>query len=271
MVGRELGGASGRRGCFRPLGSRGVRLLHKRQGASGNREGSSLFRSADKELIHSDLYRQLYSDCLSLESGGNTASSSEFHRSANLKMVRETSGSVDSTIYHGPSQCFSGLVISSESSFGVRMDSQDQSVPRALEEVASVNRPVCHLTQSPMFTIFFTIPRSERSGYGCSSPELGWVAGVYAFPPWSLIPTVIKKLLSSSGVLLTIVARYWPQRPWFPDLLDLVVDSPVALPQSRDLLRQPHFHRHHLGVSGLSLHAWRLSSDLPGLVASLSM
>ena len=93
-------------------------------------------------------------------------------------MVKDSSGSVDSTIYHGPSQCFSGLVISSVSSFGVRMDSQDRGVPRAPEEVASVNRPVCHLTQSPMFTIFFTIPRSECSGYGCSSPELGWVAGV---------------------------------------------------------------------------------------------
>ena len=97
----------------------------------------------------------------------------------------------------------------------------------------------------------------------------GWQA--YAFPPWSLIPAVLKKLQLSSGVLLTMVAPYWPQRPWFPYLLDLVVDGSVALPQSRDLLRQPHFHRHHLGVSGLSLHVWRLSSDLPGLLAYPSM
>ena len=97
----------------------------------------------------------------------------------------------------------------------------------------------------------------------------GWLA--YAFPPWSLIPAVLKKLRSSSGVLLTIIAPYWPQRPWFPDLLDLVVDGPVALPQSRDLLRQPHFHRFHLGVSRLSLHAWRLSSDSPVLVDSPSV
>ena len=94
----------------------------------------------------------------------------------------------------------------------------------------------------------------------------GWQA--YAFPPWSLIPAVLKKLRSSSGVLLTIIAPYWPQRPWFPDLLDLVVDGPVALPQSRDLLRQPHFHRFHLGVSRLCLHAWRLSSNSPVQVDS---
>ena len=94
----------------------------------------------------------------------------------------------------------------------------------------------------------------------------GWQA--YAFPPWSLISAVLKKLRSSSGVLLTIIAPYWPQKPWFPELLDLVVDGPIPLPLSRDLLRQPHFHRHLLGVSGLSLHAWRLSSDSPGLRVS---
>ena len=31
-------------------------------------------------------------------------------------------------------------------------------------------------------------------------------------------------------LLMTLVAPFWPQRPWFPDLLDLVVDSPVQLP-----------------------------------------
>ena len=97
----------------------------------------------------------------------------------------------------------------------------------------------------------------------------GWQA--YAFPPWSLIPAGLKKLRSSSGVLLTIIAPYWPQRPWFPDLLDLVVDGLAALPQSGDLLRQPHFHRFHLGVSRLSLHAWRPSSDSPMPVDSPDM
>ena len=136
--------------------------------------------------------------------------------------------------------------------------------------MAGVHRPLCHLTQSPMLSIFFTIPRSELPRYGCSAPELEWWQA-YAFPPWSLFPAVLKKLWSSSGVLLTIIGPYWPQRPWFPDLPDLVVAGPVALPLSGDLLCQPHFHRHHQGVSGLSLHAWRLSSDLPRLGDSPSM
>ena len=88
----------------------------------------------------------------------------------------------------------------------------------------------------------------------------GWQA--YAFPPYALIPAVLKKLRSSSGVLMTIIAPYCPQRPWFPELLELAVDGPVALPLDKDLLSQPHFHRQHLGLSRLALHAWRLSSDL---------
>ena len=58
------------------------------------------------------------------------------------------------------------------------MDSQDRVVSGAPEKVASGHRSVCHLSQSPLFSIFFNVPRSERSGYGCAAPELGWVAGV---------------------------------------------------------------------------------------------
>ena len=120
-------------------------------------------------------------------------------------------------------------------------------------------------------SLYFS-PFHDRSALGTDALLKNWYGWqAYAFPPWSFIPAVLKKLRSSSGVLLTIIAPYWPQRPWFPDLLDLVVDGPVALPQCRDLLRQPHFHRFHLGVSRLSLHAWRLSSDLPVPGASPSV
>ena len=59
------------------------------------------------------------------------------------------------------------------------------------------------------------------------------------------------------------------QKEWFPGLLDLLVDFPVALPQLRDLLRQPHFHmfRQNLRVSRLTV--WRLASDLPSVPDSL--
>ena len=44
--------------------------------------------------------------------------------------------------------------------------------------MAGDHRPVCHLSLSPMFNIFFSVPRSECLGNRCSAPELAWVAGV---------------------------------------------------------------------------------------------
>ena len=178
VVGRGLGGTSGRRSSFRPVGSGGVGILHKRQGASGYRESSSLLRFSDKGLVHGGLCGQLDSHCSSLKLRGNQISSPKCYSSAHLEVVRDFAGLVDSTIYHGPSQCASGLIVLSQSGARVRMDAQDRGIPRAPEEVASVNLSFRHISKSPMFTIFFTVPRSELVGHGCSSPELGWVAGV---------------------------------------------------------------------------------------------
>ena len=67
----------------------------------------------------------------------------------------------------------------------------------------------------------------------------------YAFPHFGLLHRVLSKVWQSRGLELTLVAPFWPQHPWFPDLLELPVAVPVFLPQRRDLLRQPHFHRFH--------------------------
>ena len=92
---------------------------------------------------------------------------------------------------------------------------------------------------------------------------------LYAFPPFAMIRQVLVKLRASQGVEMTLIAPFWPQKEWFPDLLGSLVELPLLLPERRDLLRQPHFHRFHLGLQSLHLHAWRLSSDSPGMRDSL--
>ena len=89
----------------------------------------------------------------------------------------------------------------------------------------------------------------------------------YAFPPWSIIPRVLAKLRESRGTELTLVAPYWTQRPWFPDLLHLSLAPPVTLPLRPDLLRLPQSRSLYQGLHRLRLHAWRLSGasrELPG-------
>ena len=84
----------------------------------------------------------------------------------------------------------------------------------------------------------------------------------YAFPPFALIREVIRKLQLSRNTYLTLIAPWWPQKEWFPDIQELAMEPLVALPLRRDLLRQPHFHRFHLQLHVLHLHGWRLWSGL---------
>ena len=92
---------------------------------------------------------------------------------------------------------------------------------------------------------------------------------VYAFPPFALIHQVLRKLRQSHRVQMTLIAPFWPQRVWFPDLLELLVEVPVALPTRQDLLRQPHFHHFHRSLHVLQLAAWRLWSEPPAIKACL--
>ena len=83
----------------------------------------------------------------------------------------------------------------------------------------------------------------------------------YAFPPFGLLHRVLLKVRQSRGLEVTLVAPFWPQHPWFPDLLELLVAVQVFLPQRKDLLRQPRFHRFHQNLHVLRLTAFRILSD----------
>ena len=82
-----------------------------------------------------------------------------------------------------------------------------------------------------------------------------------AFPPFSLLPRVLAKIRVSRGLELTLVASFWPQHHWFPDLLELLLEIPLFLSRRRDLLRQLHFHHFHQNLSVLQLTAFRISGD----------
>ena len=92
----------------------------------------------------------------------------------------------------------------------------------------------------------------------------------YAFPPFSLLPRVLAKVRVSGGLELTLVAPFWPQHHWFPDLLELLLEIPLFLPRRRDLLRQPHLHHFHQNLSVLQLTAYRISGNLRVRPASLT-
>lgn len=84
----------------------------------------------------------------------------------------------------------------------------------------------------------------------------------YMFPPWQMYGPVLTKLVSETDCTLTLVVPKWPNRPWFPLLLQMICDFPRQLPLKYDLLKMPISGQPHGALSMLNLHVCRLSSRL---------
>jgi hypothetical protein len=81
----------------------------------------------------------------------------------------------------------------------------------------------------------------------------------YAFPPFNLIGHCIRKMRQDQAQL-TLVCPYWPSQPWFPLLLETIVDVPRILPYREDLLLDANGEAHPLlTTNALCLIVWRLS------------
>ena len=123
----------------------------------------------------------------------------------------------------------------------------------------SINRPVRHMSEPQAAIICVTHTGSE--GLSIDALSMDWNRiHAYAFPPFHLIPAVINKIrLSQCKIVL--IAPLWPDRPWFPELLSLLVLPPVFLPVISNLLAQLKGRILHQNPGHLQLHAWELSNN----------
>jgi len=81
----------------------------------------------------------------------------------------------------------------------------------------------------------------------------------YAFPPFSLIGKVLKKL-NNHSVDMILISPVWTSQPWYPILLEMSIENPILLPQREDLLSNPRGETHPL-TRKLQLAAWKVSSN----------
>ena len=102
-------------------------------------------------------------------------------------------------------------------------------------------------------------PHSDPMAIGVDAMLQSWCnLEAYAFPPFALIRKVLNKFKQSRNCSLILIAPWWPQREWFPELMNLVVEPPRALPLRPDLLLQPLVKTRHKSLHTLQLAAWRL-------------
>ena len=114
----------------------------------------------------------------------------------------------------------------------------------------------------------FVSPLPEPTAWRMDAMSFTWDGlWAYAYPPTPLIRTVINRIKQMPCKMI-LIAPNWPSQEWFPDLLDLLVDSPVCLPSMRKLLKQAGSSVYHKDPQVLQLHAWLVSSNPSSIEAS---
>jgi hypothetical protein len=86
-----------------------------------------------------------------------------------------------------------------------------------------------------------------------------WPRGLrkYAFPPVSLLAQTLCKVREDEEQVL-LVAPYWPNRTWFPELMLLATAPPWPIPLRKDLLSQRRGTLWHPRPDLWRLHVWSL-------------
>ena len=130
---------------------------------------------------------------------------------------------------------------------------------------------IFHMTNFPNIDLFATrlnhrlplyvSPIPDEKALAIDAFTMNWNhIHAYAFPPFHLIPSVLNKIRQSQ-CRIVLVAPLWPNRSWFPELLNLLVSQPICLPVSPDLLEQLQGKFLHQNTQLLALHAWELSNN----------
>ena len=72
-------------------------------------------------------------------------------------------------------------------------------------------------------------PVSDPMAAGTGAMLQSWDSlQAYAFPPFAMISQVLVKVRASQSLELTLIAPFWPQCLWFPELLELPILPPTS-------------------------------------------
>lgn len=66
-----------------------------------------------------------------------------------------------------------------------------------------------------------------------------WEEYVYIFPPFNLIPRILKKLREDKTEKALVVVPRWKTQAWFPKLHQMIIGEPMHLRPSKTLLSLP--------------------------------
>ena len=106
---------------------------------------------------------------------------------------------------------------------------------------------------------YFTLDRRDPLALGVDALLHPWEFLVmYAFPPPAMVLSVLQKFRRSPGRLL-LVAPFWPDAPWFPEILNLLESEPRRLRYRHSLVLNRTTGLPLPSLNRLRLTVWPLS------------
>jgi hypothetical protein len=107
----------------------------------------------------------------------------------------------------------------------------------------------------------YVSPIPDVQAYAVDAISLDWKnMYMYLFPPTAMVSKVLEKARGESCTMV-LIAPAWPRQRWYPELLELLIDYPIKLPDWEKLLKQPRSDLFHQNPAVYHLHAWKLSSE----------
>ena len=264
-LGCRLGGPGGRTPCLGSSVSSSEDSLHQPERVTSSSVRPAGLRTSFSGPVGSAVLRQHHHSRLSSPFRRDVLLHSERHGEGDTPLGRESPCPSPASIHHGLVQCHSGRSESSQSGDGSEWTLHQEVVDHLVHKWPAVI-DLFATSLTARLPVYFS-PASDSQAAGTDALLQPWDnLQAYSCPPIAIIRRVPVKLRSSRNCELTLIAPFWPQREWFPDLLELLSDVPITLSSRKDLLRQPQFHQN---LPMLQLTAWRLSSDSPVRPASL--
>ena len=147
-------------------------------------EQSHSFSPSGHRLHGLHLCRQLHGGGLPSELGGRGGGGggsfcvSQQDCAADFSLGGVSLQSSGPSDHHGSKQCPRRCPVQTQPDPGLQVDAEDGGLRRTTAPLASHGRPLCHLSQSPLFSLLFSFLRSLGSGDRCAAPQLGPSTGV---------------------------------------------------------------------------------------------
>ena len=202
--------------------------------------------------------RQYHSSLVPKQLGGHSLPATSPSSNSDLGLVRKETPISSGTAYPRQNQCGSGYRVPGETgSERLEDTTENHSTPYKRLHDRSLCLPLTHQLKR------YVSWRPDPSAVYNDAFTMDWSnLKAYAFSPFNLIPSVLQKAKKEHATLV-LVAPLWTTQPWWPLLIELIVDYPVYLGNNPKLLQDVSSPgAMHPLFPSLKLAVWRISGNV---------